>query len=71
MAAESIIDARKQRGQVDECYLQSVSVIIIIKKKLIMAKTSRYKEEEWNIKDVVEGIRSLMMKAMFEDTFSM
>jgi flavin-dependent dehydrogenase len=72
MAAESIIDARKQEGQAGERYLQRAAVIInTIEKQLIMAKNSRYKETEWNAEEVAEGMRSLMMKAMFEDTFSM
>jgi flavin-dependent dehydrogenase len=72
MAAESIIDASKQGGQAGERYLQRAAVIIsTIEKQLIMAKNSRYKETDWDLEEVAEGIHSLMARAMFEDTFSM
>ena len=71
MAAESIIDAGKNGVQAGEHYLQKAEIIInTIEEQFIMAKNSRYKETEWNADEVADGIRSLMVKAMFEDTFS-
>lgn len=71
MAGESIVDAIKKGGQASEHYLRRVSVVIeTIEKQLIMARNSRYKETSWNLEEVRDGIHSLMMKAMFEDTLS-
>jgi flavin-dependent dehydrogenase len=70
MAAESIVDANKQGGEAAERYLQKAEVIIkAIENQLIMAKNSRYKETDWNVEEIAEGIYSLMKYAMFEDAF--
>jgi flavin-dependent dehydrogenase len=71
MAAESIDHAVRKGGSAAGRYLKSVSVIInTIEKQLIMAKNSRYKETSRDLEEVAEGIRSLLEKSMFEDTFS-
>jgi flavin-dependent dehydrogenase len=71
MAAESISDAHKQGVQAAERYLQKASMITnTIDRLLIMAKNSRYKETEWSLEEVAEGIHALMKRAQFEETLS-
>lgn len=71
MAGESAVNAVKKGGNASDQYLKRVSVIIdTIEKQLIIAKDSRYKETIWNAEHVAEGIRNLMVTAMFEHTFS-
>jgi flavin-dependent dehydrogenase len=71
MAGESAADAVKKGGKASGQYLKRISVIIdTIEKQSIMAKNSRYKETVWNAQQVAEGIRELMVTAMFEHTFS-
>ncbi len=70
MAAESIADACKQGTVAAEMYLQKiVSIIEAIDSQLVMAKNSRYKETDWDMEEVAEGIHSLMKYAMFQDAF--
>jgi hypothetical protein len=45
-------------------------IINTIEKQLVMAKNSRYKETSQDPEEVAEGIRSLLERSMFEDTFS-
>lgn len=71
MAGESAADAVKKGGKASGQYLKRIAVIIdTIEKQSIMAKNSRYKETVWNAEQVAEGIRELMVTAMFEHTFS-
>jgi flavin-dependent dehydrogenase len=71
MAAESIDHAVRKGDPAAGLYLRSVSVIInTIEKQLVMAKNSRYKETSQDPEEVAEGIRSLLERSMFEDTFS-
>ncbi len=71
LAAESVIDAFKNGGKPADKYVQKAAVIIkVIEQQLMMAKRSRYNEGKWNLQEIVEGIRALQVKAMFEDDFS-
>jgi flavin-dependent dehydrogenase len=71
LAAESVIDAFNSGGQAADKYLHKTAAIIkVIEQQLMMAKQSRYNESKWNLKEIVEGIRALQMRAMFEDDFS-
>jgi flavin-dependent dehydrogenase len=71
VAGESAVDAVRKGGKASDQYLKRVSVIIAtIEKQSILANNSRYKGANWNAKKVAEGIRELMVTAMFEQTFS-
>ena len=70
MAADSIVEAEKGGLQAAPSYLQRVSLIIeTIERQLSAANNSRYKETGWDLREVAEGIRSLMTHAIFDDTF--
>ena len=70
MAAESIVDAHKHGDEAAKEYLQKTAAIIsAIDSQLVMAKNSRYKETDWDIEEIAEGIHLLMKYAMFQDTF--
>lgn len=70
MAAESIVDACKRGAGAADIYLQkTASIINAIDSQLVMAKKSRYKETNWDIEEIAEGIYSLMKYAMFQDIF--
>ena len=68
---KKILIAGKLGGQAGDRYLQKVDIIInTIEEQFVMAKNSRYKETEWNVDEIADGILSLMTKSMFYDTFS-
>ncbi len=73
MAADSVVEAEKGGLQAAApSYLRRVSLIIeTIERQLGAANNSRYRETDWDLREIAEGIRSLMTRAIFEDTFSL